>query len=476
LYEMLKIAMMIEISTIPPYLYALYSIKPGTEIGDEVRDQIRHVAAEEMLHLSLVANLITAIGRQPKFYSQEMIPFYPNPLPHIKQGSLVIHLSKANKTTLETFINIEKPDTDQMTNVRMDEDEFNADSIGDLYDAIKTIFKSLDKQHRIKYNTLFQLGPGMGYAPSSGDKNFEGLILVKDCDDAIKAIDLIIHQGEGGKCIAVKVNATINVKISGGIKDIKDGSKVKIHGAIEVTSEKRPEEKKNGTIKGTIGVKSCKDGKIIGEIYGKVLGEIRGIIKGTVVDEGIVINDNDKVSVINGGVIKNGEIDDSHYAVFSYCLSEIESASESDYQLWPVVDDPNTVNYTDPLSQEVGSYANPNIVTTLIAFNAAYSYLMLLLQTVWRTDGQKKKTLIMGGMPALMHGVLKPIATFLAKTPVSTDMNAGASFGYYEFDKASSPKDQLKKAIDAASEAFSYSDELKNAVTAVDALPDLSQE
>ncbi|CAG8706348.1 11279_t:CDS:10, partial [Dentiscutata erythropus] len=473
LHEMLKIAMMVEISTIPAYLYALYSIKPGTEIGDEVRAQIRHVAAEEMLHLSLVANLIAAIGRQPKFYSKEMFPFYPCPLPHIKQGSLVVHLSKANKATLETFVNIEKPDTDQMTNVRIDEDEFNADSIGDLYYAIKKVFKSLDEQHRIRYNTLFQLGPGMGYAPSSGDKNFEGLILVKDCDDAIKAIDLIIHQGEGGKCVAVKINATINVKISG---KIKDGKKVKIRGAIEVASEKRPEEKKNGSIKGTIGVKSYKDGKITGEIYGKVLGEIRGIIKGTVEDESIVINDSDKVPAINGVVIKNGEIDDSHHAVFSYCLSEVESASESDYQLWPVVDNPTAANYTNPLTQDEISYADPNIVTTLIAFNASYSYLMLLLQAVWRTDGQKKKMLIMGGMPALMHGVLKPIATFLAKTPVSTDMNAGASFSYYQFDKASSPKDQLKKAIEAASEAFSHSDELKNAVTAVDALPDLSQE
>ncbi|RIB10952.1 ferritin-like-domain-containing protein [Gigaspora rosea] len=60
LYEMLKIAMMIELTTIPPYLYAMYSIKPGTEIGDEIRRQLRHVAAEEMLHLSLVANLISA--------------------------------------------------------------------------------------------------------------------------------------------------------------------------------------------------------------------------------------------------------------------------------------------------------------------------------------------------------------------------------------------------------------------------------
>jgi hypothetical protein len=39
---------------------------------------------------------------------------------------------------------------------------------------------------------------------------------------------------------------------------------------------------------------------------------------------------------------------------------------------------------------------------------------MLLLQSAWGVDGQKKRTLIIGGMPALMHGILKPIAMFLA--------------------------------------------------------------
>lgn len=60
----------------------------------------------------------------------------------------------------------------------------------------------------------------------------------------------------------------------------------------------------------------------------------------------------------------------------------------------------------------------PKIATTANAFNVAYSYLMLLLQNAWRTSNQQKdeekKQLVIGGMPALMHGVLKPIATFLA--------------------------------------------------------------
>jgi hypothetical protein len=123
---------------------------------------------------------------------------------------------------------------------------------------------------------------------------------------------------------------------------------------------------------------------------------------------------------------------------------------------------------------------------------------MLLLQAAWNTDGRKKKMLVMGGMPALMHGVLKPIAMFLAGTypvkfllqifcyltnlqlpftlqeiPISTDTNAGATFGYYKFTRESDPKQQLIAAVQAASEAFPYSDKLKDVVKAVTSLPEI---
>ncbi|CAG8834402.1 23163_t:CDS:2, partial [Racocetra persica] len=184
------------------------------------------------------------------------------------------------------------------------------------------------------------LGPGMGYTPRPGDKNFDGLILIKNIQDAERAINLIINQGEGSrdKCMVDELkDVTINVKISG---EIKAGNQVKIYGTIEAIVSKKngttSEKPKVGTIKGTMEGRSYNDNKINWEIYGK-----------------------------------------------------IKSASESEYQLWPVVDDPNFVNYTDPSTHEDRSYADQNIVTTLIAFNAAYSYLLLLLQVVWRTDGQE---------------------------------------------------------------------------------------
>lgn len=78
--------MQVELSVIPPYLYAMYSIKSDDRISKKVKDLIRHVAAEEMLHASLVANLCVAVGYKPIFYSIESIPTYPNPLSHVKEG------------------------------------------------------------------------------------------------------------------------------------------------------------------------------------------------------------------------------------------------------------------------------------------------------------------------------------------------------------------------------------------------------
>ncbi len=60
LHYYLKQAMMIEHATLPPYITALYSMKPGTNI--EAFHILRAVAVEEMLHLTLAANVFNAVG------------------------------------------------------------------------------------------------------------------------------------------------------------------------------------------------------------------------------------------------------------------------------------------------------------------------------------------------------------------------------------------------------------------------------
>src|ERR1700743_2719560 len=63
LRQHLQTAIKIELATIPPYLCALWSIQDGN--NSVVPGIIRSVVMEEMLHLSMAANLLNAVGGKP---------------------------------------------------------------------------------------------------------------------------------------------------------------------------------------------------------------------------------------------------------------------------------------------------------------------------------------------------------------------------------------------------------------------------
>jgi hypothetical protein len=73
------------------YLFAAFSLKRRAEeglTGDELaavtrwRRQISHVATQEMLHLALVQNLLSAVGAAPHFAR----PNLPAPASHYPAG------------------------------------------------------------------------------------------------------------------------------------------------------------------------------------------------------------------------------------------------------------------------------------------------------------------------------------------------------------------------------------------------------
>src|SRR6187401_1377068 len=75
----LQWAIEIEHSIIPPYLCALYSIKPGT--NREAVEAITSVFIEEMLHMTLAANVLNAVGGAPRLDAADFLPRYPMNLP-----------------------------------------------------------------------------------------------------------------------------------------------------------------------------------------------------------------------------------------------------------------------------------------------------------------------------------------------------------------------------------------------------------
>ena len=108
----LQYAIGIELATIPAYLYALYSIEEGKNTA--VAEVIQSVALEEMLHMTLAANVLNAIGGVPSPdpvtgpEAGNPIPVYPAAVPFIEQIP-PIHLRRFSPEAVDTFLRIEQP-------------------------------------------------------------------------------------------------------------------------------------------------------------------------------------------------------------------------------------------------------------------------------------------------------------------------------------------------------------------------------
>src|SRR5882724_6265561 len=114
LFFLLAEAAEFEHSVMCTYLYAQWSLKRGTDEGvtkeelaaiDRWRQSLRQVALEEMLHLSLVNNLLAATGASPHLWR----PPFP-----VRSGwfpaDVVMRLSPFSAATIEHFMYIERPE------------------------------------------------------------------------------------------------------------------------------------------------------------------------------------------------------------------------------------------------------------------------------------------------------------------------------------------------------------------------------
>ncbi len=212
LHDYLYWALSVEHSTIPPYIMALYSIKPGTNL--QAFQILRSVAVEEMLHLTLVANVLNAVGGKIEntLTRNDFIPTYPT---HIATGEedFEVSLEKFSKESVKTFLNIERakyvPDDKPLVGkrnpkkrwlTRVPETEnhegFSFYSIGLFY---AEIIRGLNALYRDKREDLFC---GDTHRQISPDYYFDGggeIIPVNDLRSAIRALKVIQDQGEGSR-------------------------------------------------------------------------------------------------------------------------------------------------------------------------------------------------------------------------------------------------------------------------------------
>jgi Ferritin-like len=108
LRRLLQIALEIEHATIPAYLYALFSIKAGR--NPEVAEIIRSIVVEEMMHMALVANILNAVGGAPAVNAPGFVPRYPGHLPGSVRPDLRVSLRGCSLAQIEdVFMAIELP-------------------------------------------------------------------------------------------------------------------------------------------------------------------------------------------------------------------------------------------------------------------------------------------------------------------------------------------------------------------------------
>ncbi|WP_429426077.1 ferritin-like domain-containing protein [Nocardia sp. GAS34] len=197
------------------YLFAAFSLKQSTQEGLTAeqaemvvrwRKTIGHVAAQEMLHLALVQNLLSAIGAAPHFAR----PNLPLPAAHYPAG-VQLALLPFGREALAHFMFLERPegmdleDAQGMATIERAVSSTQAGEIvprvqdfatvGHLYRSIEHGFDRLAEKYSERW--LF-VGPPRAQAV---EKYFRWpeLIAVTDITTAHRAIDTILEQGEGAR-------------------------------------------------------------------------------------------------------------------------------------------------------------------------------------------------------------------------------------------------------------------------------------
>jgi rubrerythrin len=192
LRDHIALAIRVELSTIPPYLFAMYSIE---DRQSEAALLIRSIVAEEMLHAALCANLLLAVGGEPRFDTTQHMPTYPMLLPHHRPPLELALVPCADDVIRNVFMRIEQPEVHGAPD---EPDVF--ETLGQFYHALEHGIEALAERVDLFADPQAecQLSDPSFYAPVAFDaEDSGGLMLVDDVETALAAIEIIVHQGEG---------------------------------------------------------------------------------------------------------------------------------------------------------------------------------------------------------------------------------------------------------------------------------------
>ena len=210
LHRYLQAALQLEHSTLPPYLVALYSIRPST--NEDAARILHSVAVEEMLHMVLVANILNAVGGSPDLTVDGFIPAYPAHLPD-GERDFEVRVGPFSRDAIATFLQIERPGVSASGDTHVERARSKRAllpafvdvahrtkhffSIGEFYREIDRGLQWLDAHLASRGEHLFVGDPARQVTPSFRYSGGGEIIAVGDLASARAAIRLICEQGEG---------------------------------------------------------------------------------------------------------------------------------------------------------------------------------------------------------------------------------------------------------------------------------------
>jgi hypothetical protein len=198
------------------YLFAAFSLKQRADEGltsEELeavtrwRRTIAHVATEEMLHLALVQNVLSAIGAAPHLTR----PNLPAPAHHYPAG-VNLTLVPFGEQALQHFMFLERPEGMALEGAKgIDAPVHDAvplmaegDIVPQLQDfaTVGHLYRSIEQglahlSDKFGEANLF-VGPPRAQATST-DFQWPELVAVTDLASAQRALDTILEQGEGAR-------------------------------------------------------------------------------------------------------------------------------------------------------------------------------------------------------------------------------------------------------------------------------------
>lgn len=188
LREHLQTAIEVEHFTIPAYLCALYSIREGANAA--AAKVIKSVVMEEMLHMTLAANVLNAVGGHPRINVEGFVPSYPAHLPHSGKR-FKVSLATFSRETVDIFLKIEKP-----AKPKAPPEANNFDTIAQFYEAIEDgltwLCRTPGKEQEVfSGKRALQITPEYYYGGGGQ------VIEVHNLETALKALQTIVDQGEG---------------------------------------------------------------------------------------------------------------------------------------------------------------------------------------------------------------------------------------------------------------------------------------